>query len=176
MIQPVTVLTAILLLSAFAKAAPKADVIKAANTAKPNIVFIFADDWGWGDEHHFVRSVEDLALLFGHRIADEDPMPIELIEEAIVEAEKAVELFDETSCELEESLRELHRVHLSVCEALRPDPAELGRSLFRRQLEDPWGYLTEMLPDYLALIGAAGETAVAADLKAVRISRRETGA
>ena len=117
------------------------------------------DDWGWGDEHHFVRSVEDLALLFGHRIADEDPMPIELIEEAIVEAEKAVELFDETSCELEESLRELHRVHLSVCEALRPDPAELGRSLFRRQLEDPWGYLTEMLPDYLALIGAAGETA-----------------
>lgn len=60
------------------------------------------DDWGWGDEHNFVRSVEDLALLFGHRIADKNPMLIDLIEEAIVEAEKAVELFDETSCELED--------------------------------------------------------------------------
>lgn len=60
MIQSAITLFALLLLSTLTHAAPEAGQDVNANPAKPNIVFIFADDWGWGDlgchGHPYVKT------------------------------------------------------------------------------------------------------------------------
>lgn len=115
--------------------------------------------FGWADDAGYADRVEDAVRLLDARIGDGDPALLELIEALIDLVERSVEQFHESSGLLDESIRDLHRTHLDACAALHIPPEDMGRALFRRQLEDRWGYLPEIIDDYFELIGEAGRAA-----------------
>lgn len=115
--------------------------------------------FGWADDAGYADRVEDAVRLLDARIGDGDPALLELIEALIDLVERSVEQFHESSGLLDDAIRDLHRTHLDACAALHIPPEDVGRALFRRQLEDRWGYLPEIIDDYCELIGEAGQSA-----------------
>lgn len=115
--------------------------------------------FGWADDAGYADRVEDAVRLLDARIGDGDPALLELIEALIDLVERSVEQFHESSGLLDDAIRALHRTHLDACAALRIPPEDVGRALFRRQLEDRWGFLPEIIDDYFELIGEAGQSA-----------------
>ena len=116
-------------------------------------------NFGWADDAGYADRVEDAVRLLDARIGDGDPALLELIEALIDLVERSVEQFHESSGLLDDAIRDLHRTHLDACAALHISPDEVGRALFRRQLDDRWGYLPEIIDDYFELIGEAGQSA-----------------
>lgn len=116
-------------------------------------------DFTWADDAGYADRVEDAVRLLEARIADGDPALLELIEVVIELAERAVERFHESSCLLGDAIRALHRTHLHACAALHAPAGEVGRALFRRQLEDRWGLLREVMDDYFTFLGKGGQAA-----------------
>lgn len=115
--------------------------------------------FGWADDAGYADRVEDAVRLLDARIGDGDPALLELIEALIDLVERSVEQFHESSGLLDDAIRDLHRTHLDACAALHIPSEDVGRALFRRQLDDRWGYLPEIIDDYFELIGEAGQSA-----------------
>lgn len=115
--------------------------------------------FGWADDAGYADRVEDAVRLLDARIGDGDLALLELIEALIDLVERSFEQFHESSGLLDDAIRALHRTHLDACAALHISPDEVGRALFRRQLDDRWGYLPEIIDDYFELIGEAGQSA-----------------
>ncbi|MBS0474429.1 MAG: hypothetical protein JSR28_04675 [Proteobacteria bacterium] len=116
-------------------------------------------DFGWADDAGYADRVEDAVRLLDARIEDGDPALVELIEALIDLVERSVEQFHESSGLLDDAILALHRTHLDACAALHIPLEDVGRALFRRQLEDRWGFLPEIIDDYFELIGEAGQSA-----------------
>lgn len=116
-------------------------------------------NFGWADDAGYADRVEDAVRLLDARIGDGDPALIALIEAVIDLVERSVEQFHESSGLLDDAIRALHQTHLDACVALQTPPEELGRALFRRQLEDRWGFLAEISDAYFELMGEAGQAA-----------------
>jgi hypothetical protein len=110
----------------------------------------------WREAGGYAEQLDELAGLLEKRIGDGNPKLVELIEEAISEAEDALEQIDDSEGETYEAIQRLQEIHLLACTHLRPEPVALAERLFMYQMEGNWDTFYTILPDYGDALGPAG--------------------
>lgn len=110
----------------------------------------------WQEAGGYAEQLDELAGLLEKRIGDGNPKLVELIEEAIGEAEAALEQIDDSEGEVYEAIRRLQEIHLLACTHLHPDPVALAERLFMYQMEGEWETYLSILPDYEDALGPEG--------------------
>ena len=97
------------------------------------------------------------AWQYGERLIDNgDPKLVELIEQAIIQAESGLEHVDDSNGEVYPAIERLQEVHLLACTRLHPDPMALADRLFRLQMDGSSDIFYRILPDYQAALGDQG--------------------
>lgn len=112
----------------------------------------------WREAYAYAERLEDLAALLGKRIASGDAGLVELIEDAIQRAERALDQIDDSNGHVYPAIEHLAQIHLAACTALKPDPVPLATRLFALQIEGSWDTFFTILPDYEMPLGSAGLT------------------
>ncbi|WP_051071649.1 SWIM zinc finger domain-containing protein [Azoarcus sp. KH32C] len=110
----------------------------------------------WREAASYAYRLDDLAELLERRIEFGSVGLVELIEEAIADAEEALQQIDDSNGEVIPAIKRLQRVHLSACSVLRPEPVALARRLFEFQMNGEWDTFSEILPDYVEALGKEG--------------------
>lgn len=108
------------------------------------------------DAYNYAERLNDLADLLETRIDDGDAELVELIEEAILQAEGGQEQIDDSDGDTYSGIERLGEVHLLACQRLNPDPVDLAERLFRYQMEGGSETFYAILPDYAPALGEAG--------------------
>ena len=110
------------------------------------------------DAYNYAERMNDLADLLEKRIDDGDADLVELIEDAIFQAEGGQEQIDDSDGDTYSGIERLGEVHLLACQRLNPDPVDLAERLFRYQMEGGSETFYAILPDYAGALGEAGLT------------------
>lgn len=108
------------------------------------------------DAYNYAERLNDLADLLEKRIDDGDAELVELIEEAILQAEDGQEQLDDSEGDTYSGIERLNEVHRLACLRLSPDPVDLAERLFQYQMEDDSETFYAVLPEYAAALGEAG--------------------
>lgn len=108
------------------------------------------------DAYNYAERLNDLADLLENRIDDGDAKLVELIEEAILQAEGSQEQIDDSDGEAYSGIERLQEAHLLACSRLNPDSVALAERLFRYQMEGGSETFHAILPDYAAALGETG--------------------
>lgn len=112
----------------------------------------------WRDAWQYGERLTELAAVLEKRIDSSDAKLVELIEQAITQAESALEHIDDSDGDVYPGIERLQEVHLLACSRLRPAPAALAERLFRYQMEGAWDTFYNVLPAYEAALGESGLT------------------
>lgn len=110
----------------------------------------------WREAAGYGHQLAELGELLEKRIRDGNPKLVEVIEEAIVEAERALTQIDDSNGEVYPVIGGLQQIHQLACECLRPEPVALAERLFRYQMEGEWDTFHNVLPGYMGALGAEG--------------------
>ena len=111
-------------------------------------------DWrGVGD---YANRLGDLAQILDERIGDGNSKLVELIEDAIAQAEDSLGQIDDSNGEVMPLIMQLRGVHERACNHLGPDPAALAERLFRFQTTGDWDTFHSVLPGYETALGQLG--------------------
>lgn len=110
----------------------------------------------WRDAGDYANRLSDLAQMLDERIADGNPRLVELIEEAIAQAENALEHIDDSNGMVVPAIMELREVHERACNSLGPDPVALAERLFRFQTTGDWDTFHSVLPSYERALDESG--------------------
>jgi uncharacterized Zn finger protein len=111
-------------------------------------------DWrGVGD---YGNRLGDLVQILDERIGDGNPKLVELIEDAIVQAEDALGHIDDSNGVVTPVIMQLREVHERACNHLGPDPVALAERLFRFQTTGDWDTFHSVLPGYERALGEPG--------------------
>jgi hypothetical protein len=90
------------------------------------------------------------------RVADGDPKLVEIIEQAIAQAEDALGEIDDSNGSVMPAIMQLREVHERACNNLTPDPVALAERLFRFQTTGDWDTFHSVLPSYERALGQSG--------------------
>ena len=90
------------------------------------------------------------------RVADGDPKLVEIIEQAIAQAEDALGNIDDSDGSVMPAIMELREVHERACNNLNLDPVALAERLFRFQTTGDWDTFHSVLPSYERALGQSG--------------------
>jgi uncharacterized Zn finger protein len=112
----------------------------------------------WREAGGYADRLADLAQMLDERIADGDPELIEVIEQAIAQAEDALEHIDDSDGAIMPAIMQLREVHERACNVLNPDPMALAERLFRFQTTGDWDIFHSVLPAYERALGQSGLT------------------
>ena len=107
----------------------------------------------WRDAGDYANRLSDLAHMLDERIADDNPKLVELIEEAIAQAENALEHIDDSDGSVVPAIVQLREVHERACDSLEPDPVALAERLFQFQTTGDWDTFHSVLPSYQHALG-----------------------
>jgi uncharacterized Zn finger protein len=110
----------------------------------------------WRHAGDYAGRLADLAQMLDERIADGDPKLVEIIEQAIAQAEDALGHIDDSDGSVMPMIMELRDVHIRACNALKPNPEELAERLFRFQTAGDWDTFHSVLPAYQQPLGQSG--------------------
>jgi uncharacterized Zn finger protein len=111
-------------------------------------------DWrGVGD---YANRLGDLVQILDARIGDGNPKLIELIEDAIAQAENALGQIDDSNGAVMPVIMQLRGVHERACNHLGPDPVALAERIFRFQTTGDWDTFHSVLPGYERALGEPG--------------------
>lgn len=110
----------------------------------------------WNDAWQYGERLIDLAELLAKHIDNSDAKLVELIEQAITQAENRLEQVDDSNGEIYPAIERLRQLHLLACCRLSPDPIALADRLFRYQMDGAWDTFCQILPDYAAALGDGG--------------------
>jgi hypothetical protein len=110
----------------------------------------------WRHAGDYAGRLADLAQMLDERIADGDPKLVEIIEQAIAQAEDALGHIDDSDGSVMPVIMELRDVHMRACNALKPDPVALAERLFRFQTTGDWDTFHSVLPAYQQALGQSG--------------------
>lgn len=110
----------------------------------------------WRHAGEYAGRLADLAQMLDERIADGDPKLVEIIEQAIAQAEDALGHIDDSDGSVMPMIMELRDVHIRACNALKPNPEELAERLFRFQTTGDWDTFHSVLPAYQEALGQSG--------------------
>jgi len=94
--------------------------------------------------------------MLGERIADGDPKIVDIIEQAIAQAEEALGQIDDSDGSVMPMIIELREVHVRACDALKPEPMALAERLFRFQTTGDYDTFHSILPAYEQALGQPG--------------------
>ena len=94
--------------------------------------------------------------ILDERIGDGNPKLVELIEDAIVQAEDALGHIDDSNGVVTPVIMQLREVHERACNHLGPDPVALAERLFRFQTTGDWDTFHSVLPGYERALGEPG--------------------
>ena len=81
---------------------------------------------------------------------------VDLVELALVELDRAVEMLDASDGSLNAVYDDLQLLHLQACRAARPDPAQLAARLLHFELEGGLGVFNNAAKTYAEILGPAG--------------------
>jgi uncharacterized Zn finger protein len=110
----------------------------------------------WREAGDYASRLADLAQMLEARIADRDPKLVEIIEQAIAQAEDALGNIDDSNGAVMPVIMELREVHERACNNLNPDPVALAERLFRFQTTGDWDTFHSVLPSYERALGPSG--------------------
>ena len=108
------------------------------------------------DACNYAERLSDLADLLEKRIDAGDAKLVELIEDAIIQAERGLEQIDDSDGEAYSGIERLSEVHRIACSRLNPEPVALAERLFCHQMEGGSDTFYAILPGYAAALGEAG--------------------
>ena len=112
----------------------------------------------WREAGGYADRLADLAQLLEERITDGDPKLIEVIEQAIAQAEDALGYIDDSNGSVMPAIMQLREVHERACNALNPEPVGLAERLFRFQTMGDWDTFHSVIPAYQHALGQSGLT------------------
>lgn len=116
----------------------------------------FIDYYGAGGYAEGVReAIEPLRELLADT-PEQAAAVIELAEHALGRVEAAIESADDSNGEIGSLLEELQELHLSACQAARPDPEELATRLFEWEMRDHWDVFYHAAETYADIFGERG--------------------
>jgi uncharacterized Zn finger protein len=110
----------------------------------------------WRHAGEYAGRLADLAQMLDQRIADGDPKLVEIIEQAIAQAEDTLGHIDDSDGSVMPMIMELRDVHMRACNALSPEPVALAERLFRFQTTGDWDTFHSVLPAYQQALGQFG--------------------
>src|SRR5271165_3068365 len=110
----------------------------------------------WREAGDYANRIADLAQMLEARIADGDPQLVEIIEQAIAQAEDALGNIDDSDGSVMPAIMELREVHERACNNLNPEPVELAERLFQFQTTGDWDTFRSVLPSYVRALGQSG--------------------
>ena len=110
----------------------------------------------WRAAGGYADRLADLAQMLEARVADGDPKLVEIIEQAIAQAEDALGNIDDSDGLVMPAIMELREVHERACNNLNPDPVALAERLFRFQTTGDWDTFHSVLPSYARALGQSG--------------------
>jgi Family of unknown function (DUF6880)/SWIM zinc finger len=110
----------------------------------------------WREAGDYGDRLADLAQLLQARVADGDPKLVEIVEQAIAQAEDALGNIDDSNGSVMPAIMELREAHELACNNLNPDPVALAERLFRFQTTGDWDTFRSVLPSYVRALGQSG--------------------
>src|ERR1700694_1440720 len=110
----------------------------------------------WRAAGDYADRVVDLAQMLEARVAGGDPKLVEIIEQAIAQAEAALDHIDDSDGSVMPAIMQLREVHERACNNLNPNPVALAERLFRFQTTGDWDTFHSVLPSYARALGQAG--------------------
>ena len=141
-----------LLFSAKAKAGGDASSLKSV-VRQVTRISGFVD---WRHASDYAGRLADLAQMLDDRIVGGDPRLVEIIEQAIAQAEDALGHIDDSDGSVMPMIMELRDVHIRACNALKPDAVALAERLFRFQTTGDRDTFHSVLPAYQQALGQSG--------------------
>lgn len=85
-------------------------------------------------------------------------LALRLAEHAIARIERAIEEIDDSDGHCGALLHRARDIHLEACRAAKPDPVQLARDLFAREMEDDYNTFYKAAALYADVLGEAGFT------------------
>ncbi len=110
----------------------------------------------WREVGDYANRLGDLVQILDERIGDGNPKLVELIEDAIAQAEDALGHIDDSNGVVMPVIMQLRGVHERACNHLGPDPVALAERLFRFQTTGDWDTFHSVLPGYERALGEPG--------------------
>jgi hypothetical protein len=110
----------------------------------------------WREVGDYANRLGDLAQILDERIGDGNPKLVELIEDAIAQAEDSLGQIDDSNGEVMPVIMQLREVHERACNHLGPDPVALAERIFRFQTTGDWDTYHSVLPGYERALGEPG--------------------
>jgi len=110
----------------------------------------------WREAGDYANRLGDLAQILDERIGDGNPKLVELIEDAIAQAEDSLGQIDDSNGAVMPAIMQLREVHERACDHLGPDPVALAERLFRFQTTGDWDTFHSVLPGYERALGEPG--------------------
>jgi tetratricopeptide (TPR) repeat protein len=89
-------------------------------------------------------------------MGDRAAIAMKLALHMITRLEDAIEIIDDSAGYGGALLMRTRDIHAKACERARPDPIQLARDIFRRQLNDPYGVFNDAHAIYANALGSAG--------------------
>ncbi len=110
----------------------------------------------WREAGDYADRLADVAQMLEARVADGDPKLVEIIEQAIAQAEEALGNVDDSNGSVMPAIMQLREVHERACNNLNPDPVALAERLFRCQTTGDCDTFHSVLPSYERALGQSG--------------------
>ncbi len=110
----------------------------------------------WRHAGDYADRLGDLAQMLEARIGDGDPKLVEIIEQAIAQAEDALGDIDDSDGSVMPVIMQLRDVHERACNDLKPDSVALAERLFRFQTTGDWDTFHSVFPAYEHALGQSG--------------------
>ena len=110
----------------------------------------------WREAGDYADRLADLAQMLEARVADGDPKLVNIIEQAIAQAEDALGNIDDSDGSVMPAIMELREVHERACNNLNLDPVALAERLFRFQTTGDRDTFHSVLPSYERALGQSG--------------------
>lgn len=123
--------------------------IDSAVKTRDYIEYREAADWAAGVDEA-LDAVADLVSRGRAALA------LKLLDRAITGIERAIESIDDSDGHCGTLLRRAAGIHLDAVRVVRPDPVQLARDLFVREMEDDYGVFHQSVTAYADVLGEAG--------------------
>ena len=86
----------------------------------------------WREAGDYADRLADLAQMLEARVAGGDPKLVEIIEQAIAQAEAALDHIDDSDGAVMPAIMQLHELHERACNNLKPNPLALASGCSRQ--------------------------------------------
>ncbi len=111
----------------------------------------------WREAHDWAAGVDDvLDTISGLASGARAGLVLKLMERAIERIEDAIEHIDDSAGHCGGLLERAGEIHLAAARACQPEPVQLARNLFAREMKDGYGAFSRAVARYAEVLGEKG--------------------